>query len=85
MAEYSFSKITFTHHIEGAFRTIVELSVDEIADDSGELNLSLNAEEIDEAGEVCKVFDVDYFSEKEILEIYFFLKANLALKYGNLL
>ena len=85
MAEFTFSKMTLTHGVDNGYRTVVELSVDENADDSGDLLLTLEATETKPQGKKGKSICVEYFSEKQILEMYFFLKAALAAKHSAIL
>ncbi len=59
----------------------LELMVDSDGDDN--LLLSLNMSE-DNCG-IKKELCIEYLSEKQMLELYFFLKANLADKYSQLL
>ena len=83
MEETTFSKIVLYHTEVDIFKS-VEMSVDENADNSGDLLLMLeavekNLSEVSESKKIC----VEYFSEKQMLEMYFFLKANLMVKYGH--
>ena len=53
-------------------------------DVDGNLYASINAYENEQEGPFKSVFIAD-LSEKQTLELYFFLKANLAKKYGSIL
>jgi len=85
MAEFTFSKIVLTQGYADTIRRVVEFMVDENGDDSGSLLLTLEATEERESEKNSKRICVEYFSETQILELYFFLKANLAAKHHSIL
>lgn len=83
--EFEFSKLKLTQGSEASdYRTSVEMEIDEDAG-SDELLLTLTILESLGGGEPKdRITSVEYLSEKQILEMYFYLKASLIKRFGSI-
>lgn len=81
--EYNFSKLTL---VQGGsnYRNECDLNVDIAAGTENDLLLSLNIRNGMNGRKMKEVAGIEYFDEKQIIEIYHFLKASLLTKYPNI-
>ncbi len=82
MDEFNFSKLTL---ISGGNwgRTELSLETSENADDSGDLLLRMEIEETTHPGKSNSV-SIEYLDEKQIIELFHYLKSCLLTKYPNI-
>lgn len=83
--EYTTSKLTLDQGVQDLFYSTAEFSVDASGGEDSVLLLSLHVDRKEEESGDSTVIGIDYFSESQILELYFFLKANLARKYKKII